>query len=205
MWVTRMALAFVTSRFAPPEYQVKSGAIAFQVFPARMQTGRIGDPTIGSQATSKSTHPNLVRPQQVVQCPMDGTKKSAALLLAHRVAERFGRAVQVLILPAVVGRHRAHILRRNHRFLPAPQHALVVSVGPFASNTRSWAIGSPWRSCLLKLKSPGSTCAHSACVAWRCVMSGPATIVSRATACPRYRPYQSTCIAFAPALGLMKG
>src|SRR5262249_23539413 len=64
-------------------------------------------------------HPHLVGPQQVIERAVDRAEEGAALLLALGVAQLVGGAIEVLVLPAVVDRHGAHVLGCDHAGLRA--------------------------------------------------------------------------------------
>src|SRR5690606_28613808 len=55
-----------------------------------------------------------VRPQDVVQRAVDRTEERAAIAPALGVGQARGRTVEVLVLPAVIGRHRHHVARPDH-------------------------------------------------------------------------------------------
>src|SRR5204863_7519242 len=120
---------------------VERRALALQVLPALVHVERVGDPgCLGPRRAGEAAHPDLVTPHEMVERAVDGAEEGAALSFAHLVAQDLRRAVEVLVLPAVVGGHRAHVCRCDHRSLPmlSSRRLSPGSTSPKVSGAGGW-------------------------------------------------------------------
>src|SRR6185503_313228 len=94
---------------------VERRALALEVLPALDHGRRVGNARrLRPRCAGEPAHPYLVGPQQMAERAVDRAEEGAALLRALLIAQLAGRAVEVLVLPAVVGRHLAYVSGGDH-------------------------------------------------------------------------------------------
>src|SRR5688500_13347925 len=68
--------------------------------------GGLPDAALGLRQSGESAHPDAVGPEEVAERPLDRAEEGAALAPALLVREPVRRAVEALVLPAIVARHQ---------------------------------------------------------------------------------------------------
>src|SRR5581483_4320996 len=97
-------------------------ALALELLPVRIETGGVFDADRHLGGAGETGHPGAVAPQEMVERAVDRAEKRAAIALAFGVAQAIRGAVQVLVLPAVIARHFAHVVFVDHGLSPAPPY-----------------------------------------------------------------------------------
>src|SRR6185503_211499 len=88
---------------------------ALEVLPVLDHGRRVGNACrLRPRRAGEPAHPDLIGPQQMAERAGNGAEEGAALLLAVLIAQLAGGAVEVLVLPAVVGRHLAYVSGGDH-------------------------------------------------------------------------------------------